>query len=267
MRIFTLRNKMTGNVQKILNGKLLLIRQISNHLQLIDACTHTVLVNTSGIVDENEVPDGIVYRTQSGTKYDFVDVRSLIPTNVESFVPGMDANGCVSSIPVGPSTIGSAVEVSTEIDDSTSIDDEPSSSIDFNQFVSSIPADYVSSETEIDESNSTSTYNGSYIRSRRHKSIEELVSEYSACSSAPSNLDFAVIHTEDDYQPPNNHRDGYTLTRYTFDRDISENEFCIFLDEINIKYNLEQEYPYEDYYKIFGNGNTWTLKKILCYID
>lgn len=254
MRIFTLRNKMTGKVQRILNGKLLLIRQISNHLQLIDACTHTVLVNTSSIVDEKEVPDGIVFRTQSGTKYDFVDVRSLIPTNVESFVPGMDANGCVSSIPVGPSTTGSAVEVSTEpdVDYLTSIDDEYSS-VDYNQFIASA----------IDESSATVSnefVNGS------EKSIEELISTYCMGVTTPSNLDFDLICTEDDYQPIH-YGDGYSLTKYTFNRDITEDEFRMFLDESNIRYNLNQEYPYEDYYKIIGSGNSWTLKKILCYTD
>ncbi len=78
--------------------------------------------------------------------------------------------------------------------------------------------------------------------------------------------DFNVVLEEREYEPIY-YGDGYDTKIYTFDREITENEFRKFLDHNGVYYNLEQKYPYQDYHKITGNGKKWILKKILCYTD
>ena len=82
--IYTLKEKMEL-VQSALNNKLFKIRmnKKDNTLAFICANTDKILLCTTPVVQQNYTKDGIIFITESGTKYDVINVLSIIPTNKE----------------------------------------------------------------------------------------------------------------------------------------------------------------------------------------
>lgn len=82
MRVYTLRNTIFGNGD-VLNGKLLAVRhnkEKTGHLMFIDITSKTVIWETTSMVESIETKDGIIFKTASGSSYDFIDVVTLVPT-------------------------------------------------------------------------------------------------------------------------------------------------------------------------------------------
>ncbi|MCM1441678.1 MAG: hypothetical protein NC131_21085 [Roseburia sp.] len=88
MHIYTLRNTIIGSAD-ILNGKLICVhhdKDKTGHLRFIDITTKTVIWETTSLVETNETKDGIVFKTSSGSTYDFIDVATLVPTYIPAAV-------------------------------------------------------------------------------------------------------------------------------------------------------------------------------------
>lgn len=67
-----------------------------------------------------------------------------------------------------------------------------------------------------------------------------------------------------------NYCDGLHKTMYTFDQELSQEEFCRFLTEvksINIVLENETTYPYQPYHVIAGRGKRWEITKVTPYTD
>lgn len=64
-----------------------------------------------------------------------------------------------------------------------------------------------------------------------------------------------------------NYGDGYDLIDFVFNRAITKDEFIEFCKSENLPVNETQDYPFQDYVVISGDGNKWQWKKILCYDD
>lgn len=79
-------------------------------------------------------------------------------------------------------------------------------------------------------------------------------------------IDFKVVKSTSSHRNIH-YGDGYDMTDYEFDRDITEEEFVEFLHQEGKNIRTTQEYPYQDYAKISGSGNKWQYKWILCYTD
>lgn len=82
MHVYTLRNAIFGKAD-VLNGKLLAVRhdkEKTGHLMFIDITSKTVIWETTSMIESVETKDGIIFKTASGSSYDFIDVVTLVPT-------------------------------------------------------------------------------------------------------------------------------------------------------------------------------------------
>lgn len=82
MHIYTLRNTIIGNAD-VLNGKLLAVhhdKDNTGHLRFINVTNKTIIWETTSLVETKETKDGVIFKTSSGSTYDFIDVATLVPT-------------------------------------------------------------------------------------------------------------------------------------------------------------------------------------------
>ena len=87
------------------------------------------------------------------------------------------------------------------------------------------------------------------------------------CDPAPEPEPIKMVGSQKDYKSIN-YGDGYDKMTYTFNREISADEFIQWCkDNTNRRMNEKQSYPFESYVEIRGSGKTWEHKIILCYTD
>ena len=75
-----------------------------------------------------------------------------------------------------------------------------------------------------------------------------------------------VMVTSSNFEPIH-YKDGFTETVFCTSRDITKDELVEWLKENKYRTNETQEYPYQDYCKITGEGTHWIHKVIHCYTD
>jgi len=106
-------------------------------------------------------------------------------------------------------------------------------------------------------------------------SIYDLINVYSLIPTSecikdekvvPEKIPFKVIDEKTSVKHIH-YGDGYRMIDFTFDRDITREEFIDFLKENNHDTREHQEHPYQDYAVITGAGNMWKYKWVNCYTD
>jgi hypothetical protein len=78
-------------------------------------------------------------------------------------------------------------------------------------------------------------------------------------------MEFKVIDKKYKYIPIN-YGDGYQITDFIFDRDITKEEFEEFCKKEGLKIHRAEGW-WDDYSKIEGKGKWWTHTWVLTYDD
>lgn len=82
---------------------------------------------------------------------------------------------------------------------------------------------------------------------------------------APKAEPIQVVNKTEEHKPIH-YGDGFDKTNFTFNREVSEEEFLAFLKENNYRISPKAEW-YNDYTKIEGSGNTWSYIWVRVYTD
>lgn len=91
--LYTLKNALDGE-RAVLNGKVLMIRVKDGKLAFVDALTREVLWLTTSVKEKSVTDDKkeLTVVTSSGSKYEFLNVLSMVPTAAGNSINTIQAN-------------------------------------------------------------------------------------------------------------------------------------------------------------------------------
>lgn len=257
MLLYTLTNTITEGEARCLNGKIMKV--LKNSLEQVvffDVQEGKSIWITTPVTTYTQTEKKLVFNTQSGSTYDLTRVDTLLPTTLHKEEPELKL-----------------------IDRKEVVNDDGSREtsyifnrdISFEKFTEFLVSIHPQGEIKIDKEG---TWFEDYGMITGSNNI--WTHHVAAPSTVPADEDKAeekpelkVINTQHDHKDIN-YGDGYSETTYTFNRDLSREEFIEFLFNKNPNVNLKDKKDaawYEDYAIISGKNSIWTYRLVRRYTD